>query len=174
METTKALRHKALRPIRAFISKSPTCFALSGIAADTRDKRKRRPGAALRELEAIENAFLQGKSATRPHPHCCAHRKGSAAGSRGPPCRRRHAGAHTRVLSLLMTDIGGAHNHKRLNQLTESHPGHPRFLGEKRTQGGHIHSGNGARDQPMHRRTPERPSGQAAALVNVAATSCSM
>ncbi|KGX52926.1 hypothetical protein Y027_4707 [Burkholderia pseudomallei TSV5] len=63
---TRSLTRKALRPIQAFISKSPTRFALSGQTSTVCVDRKARRGAALRDLRGIRGVFWTGVSAMHP------------------------------------------------------------------------------------------------------------
>uniref|UniRef100_UPI001CA53C6C hypothetical protein n=1 Tax=Burkholderia thailandensis TaxID=57975 RepID=UPI001CA53C6C len=60
LETREALPHKALRPIQAFISKSPTHFALSGQASTDCSDGEARRGAALRDSKGVGNVFSRG------------------------------------------------------------------------------------------------------------------
>ncbi|CAM2184486.1 hypothetical protein BLAT2472_70267 [Burkholderia latens] len=60
METREALFRKVLWPIQAFISKSPTRFALSGQALTDCSDREARRGAALRDLMGVGGVFSRG------------------------------------------------------------------------------------------------------------------
>lgn len=109
LETRKALPHKALRPIQAFISKSPTRFALSGQASIACIDREARRGAALRDLRCVANAFLRGGVRDAPRSGIVAPAASVGAGGKRGTLRlgQRRGGSHPRVFPTPGTPKGG-------------------------------------------------------------------
>jgi len=98
-----------LRPIQAFISKSPTCFALSGQAASVCVDREARRGAALRDSKGVDNVFFEGGVRDAPRSGIVALAASvGAAGKRGTlRLGQTRGGSHPRVFPTPGAPEGG-------------------------------------------------------------------
>lgn len=95
LETREALPHKAFRPIQAFISKSPTRFAVSGQTPTVCVDHEARRGAALRDSKGVGDAFSRGaRCASIGHCYVGRECRGRA---RDPVAGAICGGSHPRV-----------------------------------------------------------------------------